>query len=170
MSGEREYRTRESRVIVGIQESVAGLQALRRGVDEARRRGATVYLVRVVKSPAGYVGGVAWRTELSVTAAEHAEQVLFNALGGIPRDVEVRIVALEGPAAPALVRFANGEDDLLVVGDTQRPGIRRLWSGRVARYCARWSTCPVLVVPPPALSRVDSRALTRELQRLVDAA
>ena len=42
MSGEREYRTRESRVIVGIQESVAGLQALRRGVDEARRRGATV--------------------------------------------------------------------------------------------------------------------------------
>jgi nucleotide-binding universal stress UspA family protein len=170
MNGEREYGTRERRVIVGIQDSVAGLQALRCGVAEARRRGATVYLARVVKSPAGYLGGVAWRTEMSVTAAEYAERVLVDTLGGIPRDVEVRTVALEGTAAPALVRFANGEDDLLVVGDAQRSGIRRLWSGHVARYCARWSTCPVLLVPPPALSRVDSRTLTRELRRLVDAA
>lgn len=170
MNGERDNGTRERRVIVGIQDSVAGLQALRCGVAEARRRGGTVYLARVVKSPAGQLGGVARRTELSVTAAEYAERVLVDTLGGIPRDVEVRTVALEGTAAPALVRFANGEDDLLVVGDAQRSGIRRLWSGHVARYCARWSTCPVLLVPPPALSRVDSRTLTRELRRLVDAA
>lgn len=170
MNGEREYGTRESRVIVGIQDSVAGLQALRHGVAEARRRGATVYLVRVVKSPAGYLGSVSWRTELAVTAADYAQQVLVNALGGIPRDVQVRTAALEGAPAPALVGFANGEHDLLVVGDAQRSGIRRLWSGRVARYCSRWSTCPVLVVPPPALSRVDSRTLARELRRLVDAA
>jgi nucleotide-binding universal stress UspA family protein len=170
MNGERGYGTQERRVIVGIQHSVAGLQALRCGVAEARRRGATVYLARVLKSPAGYLGGVAWRTELAVAAAEYAERVLVDTLGGIPRDVEVRTVALEGAAAPALVRFANGEDDLLVVGDAQRSGVRRLWSGHVARYCARWSTCPVLLVPPPALSRVDSRTLTRELRRLVDAA
>jgi nucleotide-binding universal stress UspA family protein len=170
MHGEREYGIRESRVIVGIQDSVAGLQALRHGVAEARRCGATVYLVRVVRSRAGYFGGVAWRTELAVAAADYAQQVLVNAFGGIPRDVQVRTVALEGLVGPALVRFANGEDDLLVVGDAQHPGIRRRWSGHVARYCARWSTCPVLVVPPPALSRVDGRTLARELRRLADAA
>jgi len=170
MNGERDNGTRERRVIVGIQDSVAGLQALRCGVAEARRRGATVYLVRAVNAPARYPDGPMWHTEWAVWAAEYAQQALATALGGIPRDVEVRTVALEGTAAPALVRFANGEDDLLVVGDAQPSGIRRLWSGHVARYCARWSTCPVLLVPPPALSRVDSRTLTRELRRLVDAA
>jgi nucleotide-binding universal stress UspA family protein len=111
-----------------------------------------------------------WRTELAAAAAEYAEQVLAKALGRIPADVEVRTVALEGAAGPALVGFADREDDLLVVGDGQRRGIRRLWSGRVARHCLRRSACPVLVAPPPALSRVDGRALARELQRLVDAA
>ena len=166
MGGERERR-----VIVGVQDSVAGLQALRRGVEQARLRGATVYLVRVVAGAAGrYPGGAMWPTELAVWAAEYAQQVLATALGRLPRDVEVRTVALEGAVAPALVGFADREDDLLVVGDAQRSGVRRLWSGRVARHCARRATCPVLVVPPPALSRVAGRMLNRELRRLVDAA
>jgi nucleotide-binding universal stress UspA family protein len=169
MSGEREHRAPERRVIVGVQDSVAGLQALRRGVAEARLRGATVYLVRVEASAGRYPDAAVPATELAVWAIEYVEQALAKALGGIPRDVEVRSVALEGAAAAALVCFANREDDLLVVGDAQRSGIGRLWSGRVARHCARRATCPVLVVPPPALSRLDSHVPTRELRRLVDA-
>jgi len=142
----------------------------RSGVDEARRRGATVYLVRAVNAPARYPDGTMWHTEWATWAAEYAQQALATALGGIPRDVQVRTVALEGAAGPALVDFADRDDDLLVVGDAQRPGLRRPWSGRVARYCARRATCPVMVVPPPSLSRVDRRDLARELQRLVDAA
>jgi nucleotide-binding universal stress UspA family protein len=169
MSGEHEHKVRERRVIVGVQDSVPGLQALRVGVAEARLRGATVHLVRVEASAGGYLGGPV-RPDLTVWAAEFALQALAKALGGIPRGVEVRAVALEGAIAPALAGFADREDDLLVVGDAQRRGIGRLWSGRVARYCARRATCPVLVVPPPALSRVDGRVLDRELRRLVDAA
>lgn len=166
MSGERERR-----VIVGIQDSVAGLQALRRGVEEARRRGATLYLVGVVSGGAGrYSDATVWSAELGVWAAQYAQQALVKALGGIPRDVYMRTVALEGVTGPALVGFADREEDLLVVGDAQRPGVRRLWSGRVARQCVRRAICPVLVVPPPALSRLAPRVLTRELQRLVDAA
>lgn len=170
MSGEREHGIHESRVIVGTQDSVAGLQALRRGIDEARRRGATVHLVRAVNAPARNPGGALWHTQWAVWAAEYAQLALVTALGGIPRDVEVRTVVLEGPAGPALVDFADRDDDLLVVGDAQRPGLRRPWSGRVGRYCVRRAACPVMVVPPPALSRVDGRDLDRELQRLVDAA
>jgi len=170
MSGEREHGIHQSRVIVGTQDSVAGLQALRRGIDEARRRDATVYLVRAVNAPARNPGGALWHTEWAVWAAEYAQLALVTALGGIPRDVEVRTVVLEGAAGPALVDFADRADDLLVVGDAQRRGLRRPWSGRVARYCARRASCPVLVVPPPALSRVDGHDLARELQRLVDAA
>jgi nucleotide-binding universal stress UspA family protein len=170
MGGGRGHGTHERRVIVGIQDSVAGLQALRRGVEEARRRGATVYLVRVLNSASRYPGGAMWPVEPLAWATEHAQEALTKAFGGFPRDVEVRTVALEGAVGAALVGFADRDDDLLVVGDAQRPGLRRPWSGRVARHCARRSTCPVLVVPPPALSRVDGRALTRQLRRLVDAA
>lgn len=166
MSGERKRR-----VIVGIQDSVAGLQALRRGVEEARRRGATLYAVRAVGGAAAqYAGSAMWQAELTVSAAELAHETLVKALGGIPPDVEVRAVALEAATGPGLVEFADRDDDLLVVGDAQRSGIRRLWSGRVAHYCINRATCPVLVVPPPALARVDRRALTRDLRRLVNSA
>jgi len=77
MSGEREHETHEGRVIVGVQDSVAGLQALRRGVDEARRRGATVYLVRAVNAPVRYPDGTVWHPEwAAVWAAEYAQFAL----------------------------------------------------------------------------------------------
>jgi nucleotide-binding universal stress UspA family protein len=161
----------ERRVIVGIQDSVAGLQALRRGIEEACRRGATLYAVRAVDGGAGrYPGAAMWQAELTVWAAELARETLVKALGGIPPGIEVRAVAFEAAAGPGLVGFADRDDDLLVVGDAQRSGIRRLWSGRVARYCIARATCPVLVVPPPALARLDSRVLTRDLRRLVNSA
>jgi nucleotide-binding universal stress UspA family protein len=165
MGGERERR-----VIVGVQDSVSGLQALRRGVEEARRRGATLYAIRAVNGAAGRYPGSMWHEELTVWAAELARETLVKALGGIPADVGVRSVALEAAAGPGLVGFADRDDDLLVVGDAQTFGIRRLWSGRVAHYCINRATCPVLVVPPPALARVDRRALTRGLRRLVTSA
>lgn len=165
MGGERQRR-----VIVGVQDSVAGLQALRRGVEEARRRGATLYAIRTVNGAAGrYPGSAMWQAEPTVWVAEFARETLVKAMGGIPADVEVRSVALEAAAGPGLVGFADRDDDLLVVGDAQRSGIRRLWSGRVAHYCISRATCPVLVVPPPALARVDRRALTRDLRRLVNS-
>lgn len=161
----------ERRVIVGLQDSVAGLQALRRGVEEARRRGAAVYLVLAVNGAAGrYQTAPTWQAELAVWAIQYARESLVKALGRSPRDVEVRTAALEAPAGLGLVGFANRDDDLLVVGDSQRSGIRRLWSGRVTRYCVARATCPVLVVPPPALARVDRRELSRDIRRLANSA
>jgi nucleotide-binding universal stress UspA family protein len=86
-----------------------------------------------------------------------------TALGGVPTDVRVEAWVVEGPVAPALIRYASGEDDLLVVG-AGTP--QRFWRRGVADACVREATCPVVVVPPPAMARGgDTRTLARQLSR-----
>src|SRR6266487_4561029 len=43
--------------------------------------------------------------------------------------------------------------DLLVVGTGRRRTLTRVFSRRVSRYCLAHAQCPVLTVPPAALSR-----------------
>ena len=160
------------RVVIGVQDSAAGLRALRCGVAEARRRGACVYVVRAYAGGgpgAGYPVASA-RIDLSVRAAHLAREVLLRAVGAVPADLSVHAAGVDGSPGRALVAFADRDDDLLVVGDAQRGGIRRLVSGAVARYCLRHAVCPVLVVPAPALARTSGHEITREAQRLIDAA
>jgi nucleotide-binding universal stress UspA family protein len=96
--------------------------------------------------------------------------MVHRALGAVPTDVPVQVVAVNGAPGPALVDVAHRDDDMIVVGDAQRRGLRRLRSGRVARHCVRHAVCPVLVVPPPVLARASAADVTREAQRLIDAA
>ncbi|MBO0868141.1 MAG: universal stress protein [Micromonosporaceae bacterium] len=160
------------RIVIGVQDSTAGLRALRCGVAQARRMGAEVYAVRAYAGGgpgAGYpVAEV--RVDLSVRAAELARDVLLRAAGGLPPGLAVHAVGMDGAPGRVLVAFADRDDDLLVVGDAQRAGVCRLRSGSVARYCVRHAVCPVLVVPAPALARVSGHEITREAQRLIDAA
>ena len=81
----------------------------------------------------------------------------------------VQVVAPEGPVARLLVELADRDEDLLVVGECQRRGLRRLASRSVAKYCVRHAVCPVLIVPPPALARVARQDISREAQRFIDA-
>jgi nucleotide-binding universal stress UspA family protein len=159
------------RVIVGVHECLAGLQALRCAVIEARRRAAALCAVRAWTFPyAGQgVGLRTWRQELVDEAALTVYGAFTTALGGLPPDVEVRVVAPEGGAARALVELADRDNDLLVIGDCQRRGLRRVRSHTVARYCVRHAVCPVLVVPPPALARISPREVSREAQKFIEA-
>ncbi len=159
------------RVIVGVDNCLAGLHALRRAVAEARDRGATLYAVRCWTTGAGAVsaGAALRKTELLDLAALEVNDALCAAMGGPPRDVPLCVVAPEGPIGLSLVQLADRDDDLLVVGDCQRRGLRYPFSGTVAKYCIRHAICPVLVVPPPALARV-SRDVSDEMRRLTEAA
>ena len=160
---------RATRVIVGVDDSLAGLRALRLAVAEARRRGAVLHAVRA------YVPSVGWSAELApgYRQLDKEEKALVasafaEAMGAFPEDVPVvTAVLMEWPAA-ALVAYADRDDDLLFVGTSQRRWPRRLMHRSVSRYCVARARCPVVVVPADAFAKAVAReggprALRREL-------
>jgi nucleotide-binding universal stress UspA family protein len=156
---------------------LAGLGALRAAVREARRRGATLHAVRVWPPPPR-PGGVALQPWWSITTREAVNTVreaFAAAMGGFPRDLTVRVVTLIGPTGPALVEYADGDDDILVVGTSGRSWRRRLrLGGSITRYCVEHTGCPVLAIPPPAMARGGrvgalARAARRQFEQLSQA-
>jgi nucleotide-binding universal stress UspA family protein len=150
------------RIIVGVDDSPAGLSALRWAVGQARRRDARLVAVRSWalglprhggrrhRRPAGlhphvvlYFDGTVPR-DTSVKVVRRAFRI---AVGGMPQDVAVTVKAPEGDPAVALVGIARA-GDLIVVGRGE-PGPERVMHGSVSRYCRSHARCPVVVVPGP---------------------
>jgi nucleotide-binding universal stress UspA family protein len=168
----------KARVIVGVDESLAGLAALRCAVAEGRRRQATLIAVRVWSppvdwppSPVGYQG----HEDLATQAAHVVRRAFASAMNEAPQDLDIRVATVQGFPGPELVRLADRDGDLLVVGSRQRTLLRRMLRGSTATYCVNHADCPVLVVPRPALAKAGttralSRQLHREMRKLVDAA
>ncbi|MFC0437823.1 universal stress protein [Kutzneria buriramensis] len=159
------------RVVVGVDGSVGSLQALRRAVTEARMRAVPLVAVVAWSAPGGEV---AYRRTLDVKLKKMWEQGAWErlarawdeALGGIPHDVDVQQVAVRADAGKALVRIAEDENDLLVIGAGRRSPLRRALIPSVPRYCAAHALCSVLLVPPSPLSRqMDHGMLPRLLRR-----
>jgi nucleotide-binding universal stress UspA family protein len=157
------------KVVVGVSSSLAGLQALRYAVRLAREHGVPLHAVRA------WTARPSWRDhpntdfERRVLAAESElliPYVFDAAMGGPPPGTWVEPAVLEGPVGPSLVRYADGEADVLVLGGDRRGShpFRRV--GPVTRFCVRHAYCPVLVVPPPVLAQAQPLdALVRELSR-----
>ncbi len=156
------YGQAAGRVIVGVDDSLAGLQALREAAGIARQRGMEVLAVRACRSLPAEATFACWPPavqdpmirlplpsqdaydQLGKAFVEHA----FNeAMGGIPDDVPVRtLIAYERPYR-ALTEAAWREADLLVIGASRH---HPWWPLRHSpgRYCAAHAVCPVLIVPP----------------------
>ena len=151
--------SRDPRVVVGVDLSLAGLQALRFAVGEARRRRVPLRAIRAWQfGPAGY--GLDIGPQTAALADEAAMTVLSafqQAMGGLPDDIPVEAQAVEGPPAVVLVDQAWCADDLLVVGRSRR----RRFGPRVDARCQRTASCPVVTVPAPVPSSLA--ALRREL-------
>jgi nucleotide-binding universal stress UspA family protein len=164
---------RPGRVVVGVHLSLSGLQALRVAVAEARSRRAPLHAVRTTDpSPPGRSVSVAVPADgppLSSEAAVVVDRAFHDTMGAVPEDIDVRTVIMPDSPGQVLVEYACRDADLLVIGSGRRGRLRRLWGGRVVRYCLSRATCPVLVVPPPPLTRDGSpRSLLRELRREID--
>lgn len=143
--------TDAGRVVVGISADVAGYQALRYAVTAARDRQAPLLVVRVYngRSP----GSAQWGATLAEAAMDDVHAAFQATFGGPPRDLSVQMLCREGVTGAALTAAADRTSDLLVIGGSGTHRLSRLWSGAVARYCARHAVCPVVIVPPPALAR-----------------
>lgn len=154
-----------ARIVVGVSESLPGLQALRFAVAHARRRGLPLHAVRVWPIPpatrtgAGYV----WRDDLAAETRRYVNDTFDAALGGLPDDVTITVAWCSGRVDIAL-KQAVRDTDMLVLG---APASRWCHS-RVVRGCTRDARCPVIVVPPPELARALRWSSLRRLVREVN--
>jgi nucleotide-binding universal stress UspA family protein len=145
------------RIIIGANGSPASIRALRYAEDLARVSDAMLVPVIAWTPPGGELAERrAPSRELRQAWAEAAQERLRAALdaawAGRPGGLSVRAIIARGEPGPVLVDIADSGDDLLVLGAGRRSLRSRLLSGRVTRYCLRHAGCPVLAVPPAAIS------------------
>lgn len=165
---------RPGRVIVGVDTSLSGLQALRVAVGEARTRRAPLHAVRTWEPAPSDPGLSETRAKgphgtLSAAASTVVQRAFTETFGGDPPGLVVHTVVVPDAPGPVLVEYACRDRDLLIIGAGRRGMLRRLRGSAVVRYCVHRATCPVLVVPPPPLTRAGSpRSLLRELRRDLD--
>jgi nucleotide-binding universal stress UspA family protein len=167
--------TRTPRVVVGVDDSLSGLEALRFATAEARRRGIGLRAIRAWQfaSPWYEQNAGQYRAAMVDEAAMVLHDAFQHAMGGLPKDVAVEALAIEGPAARALADHASTPDDLVVVG---RSGCDRGWwqvLGRIWRrvtgnspvdvHCVRIAVCPVVTVGAPVLAADGAGHLARDV-------
>jgi len=145
------------RLVVGVDGSPEARLALAAALVDAAGRGAELDVVTAYPPVTIWSGGIAYGEEQVAAIREAAERrvrrVVDEVLSGPPARtpgidaVDIRVVGIEGHAAPVLVAAAEGAD-LLVVGNRGRGGVRSLLLGSVALHCLSHAPCPVLVVHP----------------------
>jgi nucleotide-binding universal stress UspA family protein len=137
-----------SRIVVGVDGSLASAEALRWAVDEARARQARLDVVMVWTSPTPIVATLRAADEVDEQCRLQVQEMLAaDGLDTAGLSIHPRV--LRGPAGPALVDAAGGAD-LLVVGSEGRGRFTGLLVGSVSLYCVSKAPCSVVVVPPPA--------------------
>jgi nucleotide-binding universal stress UspA family protein len=146
------------RLVVGASGSPGSLGALRYARGLACRIEVPVVAVQAWTPPGGDLAerrcpSPGLRRVWAEAAGNRLEEAVRAAWGGVPPGMNLRLVVIRGEPGPALVDFADSEDDLLIVGAGRRGALSRLWRGRVARYCLRRARCPVLAIPQPATAR-----------------
>lgn len=151
---EQEVRGVEGGVVVGTDVSAGGRAALAFGIEEARRRGCPLHVLRAwtignAPRPAGAgFGSVPSMSEFeaAVRAELRAEvDEVLGAAGEQRAGVDVRLLVVHGPAANVLVE-ASRLADLLVIGARGRGGFVGLLLGGISDQVVRFSQCPITVV------------------------
>ncbi|MFE5513261.1 universal stress protein [Streptomyces sp. NPDC056529] len=137
-----------SRVVVGVDGSLASHAALRWALRHARRTGATVHAVGAYDLPGA--GGWSAPAVDVLFDEEQARRSLSEELAEVlaPED-DVLLVqhVVRGNPAQVLIDESDGAE-LLVVGSRGRGGFASLLLGSVSQQCAAHASCPVVIVRP----------------------
>ena len=137
-----------SRVVVGIDGSPEGDEALRWAAREAAARQDELAVVVVWTWDRPALVGAPVMIEPD-QARGHAERVLAEAVERVKAEhptMTVTAAAVEGHAPDVLVGAAR-DADLLVLASHGHGRLYHLVLGSVAEECVRKATCPVVVVP-----------------------
>ncbi|MGW1783258.1 universal stress protein [Streptomyces sp. NPDC002143] len=161
-----------ARLVVGVSGSPGSLTALTRAADEARRRRAELWPVLAWEPPGGDLA--ARRSPAAAVLVEDWERLarerllkaLRDVFGGTDSGLPGQALVVRGVPGPALVRIADRENDVIVVGAGRRGRLcRALWPS-VGRHCLAHAACPVLAVPPSPLQTALGAAHRRNVLRL----
>ena len=152
---------RAPRLVVGISRSPASWWALAwavgRPADAGRACCWSMFSARRGRSPRrGRLPGHAPHVPGPVRRPRGVRYALIRtaidqAVGRMPGDVATEQQAFSGRPAVEFASIARG-GDLLVLGSRCRGRLRLLAPGSVARACARRADCPVVIVPEPSPS------------------
>jgi nucleotide-binding universal stress UspA family protein len=141
-------------IMVPIDRSRFGEQAIPAAVAVARQTGATVHLVRVYE-PLGVMPAFdvmplydpEWEDKV-----RRGEESDLKTVAEVVREragVSVQHALIDGPVVDALLRYAADVGaDLVVMSTHGRSGIGRLVLGSVAEAVVRRAPCPVMLVRP----------------------
>ncbi len=154
------------RIIVGVGDIQDGARALTWALTEARRRGAQLHAIRAwhdIGRPGPMTAD--WGKQLEEAAGKTLTEAFDLATGGAVPSFSCRLLTREGATAEVLLRYADRDDDMIVLG-ASRHGPWWPFGQKTVRACVRKAGCPVVVVPQAALARAASmRKLVRELRR-----
>lgn len=154
-------------IVVGVDGSRFGQEALRWALGEAERRDCGVRAVLVAHTaPVAAAGRPSTMGMAAALSAAPGQEHLIRLLDTV-RDVlderdnpRLSAEVLRGGVPETLCDLSR-EAQLLVVGSHGHGALFETVLGSVARYCVHRASCPVVVIParlaPSAKSDVDSR-------------
>jgi nucleotide-binding universal stress UspA family protein len=140
-------------LLVPLDGSSFGEQALPLALSLTRRAGAALHLAYVIPPPAAIYPEALFAADAGLEAQLRARQKDY--LGGVAKRVEalapvrVQVAVLDGPIAPTLHdHVAAVSADLVVMTTHGRSAAGRFWLGSVADHLVRHLTVPVLMIRP----------------------
>ncbi len=136
-------------VLVAIDGSPGSAGAIAFGVEEARRRQATLRLLHVWHAPT-LLGGGQWilPPEIEARIGGSVQELVAAAAAAaaeLDPELEVSADAVQGPVIPTIVA-ASAEADILIVGSRGHGGFAELVLGSVSQGAAQHAHCPVTIV------------------------
>lgn len=136
-------------IVVGIDGSTFGDEALRCAIAEASRTSRRLLVVHVRQRVAEGLAHAVTDPFNEPESRRTGNRILERAaLEARQHAVPVQVRLLEGSAAKRLIEAGTGAA-MLVVATHGRTGLAKKALGSVSEECARHATCPVLLVPPP---------------------
>ena len=135
-------------VVVGVDGSKPGAEAVEWALAEARLRGARLRVVHAWHPSAGY--GYPYAITIPIGVFEDAAR---DCLAESTRDLDgegtlgIETALVCGSAAQVLLE-ASAHADLVVVGSRGHGGFAGLLLGSVSQQLVQHATCPVVIVHP----------------------